>query len=171
MMERFQKKYQLAAWTERTAEGEQELHMIPSLHHDMQEPYFAEIAKCQHADENVEDVTERLVRAYEENARFLFYTGYYGDGLRLLCMAAVSCVSNDRWTELDTDLGCYAVFYGDTRADFLRLYKEFHSLVRKYGRYDIVLEEKPMLLEELYLEITAEDRDLKAHLKEMKAWK
>ena len=41
------KKYQLVAWT-RNVEGQEdpELRMIPTLHFQMQEPYFDEIARC-----------------------------------------------------------------------------------------------------------------------------
>ena len=61
------KKYQLAAWT-RSSENGLEIRMIPSLHHEMQESYIKEIARCHKMKEEGHDVSERLMRAFEKNA-------------------------------------------------------------------------------------------------------
>ena len=136
------KKYQLVAWT-RNVEGQEdpELHMIPTLHFQMQEVYFDEIARCRKEEEQNNgyigvELAERFVRVYEQNARYMFRTGYYGDGLRFFRCAA---------------------FYCRHRGEFLRLTREFISLAQKYGRHDILTEKKSKELLEL-------------HFKKMRAW-
>lgn len=110
------KKYELVAWT-RKVEGQEDpdLMMIPSLHYEMQGPYIKGIAYSRSKGEKA--------RIYEQNARFLFKTGYYGDGLRFLCKAALLCVPHSE-------------LYGE----FLRLAEEFITLTRKYGRFDLMCE-------------------------------
>ena len=170
------KKYQLVAWT-RNVEGmeDPEIRMIPSLHHQMQEDYFDEISRCQRKEEAGcldAKVARRFVKVYEENARFMFRTGYYSDGLRFLRMAMAYCISSDdhAWTFWDTDLGSYTYFCGKLREEFLRLAKEFIILAHKYGRWDILAEKKSKDLLEIFWEQTKEEGDLNAHLKEMKHW-
>lgn len=170
------KNYQLVAWTRKLkGQEEPEIHMIPSLHHEMQEPYFDEIARCRKKEESGHldaELARRFVRVYEENARFMFRTGYYGDGLRFLRMAAIYCISSDdhAWTLWDTDLGSYMYFCGELRGEFIRLTKEFINLAHKYGRHDILTEKKSKELLEMFREQTQEDRDLIRHLDEMKCW-
>ena len=172
------KKYQLVAWT-RNVEGQEdpELRMIPMLHFQMQEPYFDEIARCRKEEKKNNgyidvELAIRFVKAYEQNARFMFRTGYYGEGLRFLRCAAFYCIASDddAWTCWDTDLGSYMYFFGKLRGEFLRLTREFISLVKKYGRHDILTESKSKRLLELYEEQTREERDLDIHLKKMRAW-
>lgn len=171
------KNYQLVAWTcKGKDQDEPEIHMIPSLHHEMQEPYFNEIARCQKKEESEGlDVTlaRKFVRVYEENARFFFRTGYYGDGLRFLRMAAIYCISSDdhAWIFWDTDLGSYMYFCGELRGEFLRLTREFIILAHKYGRHDILAEKKSKDLLEILREQTREKHDLIRYLDEMKCWK
>lgn len=171
MMEKNSKKYQLVAWTRNSMSDNPELRIIPSLHFDLQEPFFKEIAACHHAEEKGIDVTRRLVNAYERNARFFFLTGHNGDGARFLCLAATYCVIDDFWTDWDTDLGRYMVHYGPMNGDFFRLYKEFNDAVAKYHREDILLEENSIRLASLYRQITEEERDLEHHLDEVRRWK
>lgn len=177
-MENEKKKYQLVAWTRNvTDRKEPEVRMIPSLHHEMQEPYFREIGRCQQEEKRRsgcldEDLATRFVRVYEQNARFLFRTGYYGDGLRFLRKAAFYCIYSDdqAWTFWDSDLGSYMYFCGKLRGEFLRLVKEFISLARKYNRLDILAEKESRDILEIYGEQTHESLDLERHLEDMKAW-
>ena len=166
------KKYQLAAWT-RSSENGLEIRMIPSLHHEMQESYIKEIARCHKMKEEGHDVSERLMRAFEKNADFLFLTGHYGDGLRYIRKAALYCLDSDdsAWYCWDTDLGSYMYFLGRLRDDFLRLCRKFIGLAGKYGRSDIFIEPESVHLLEIYNEQTQEDRDLRTHLRKMKVWK
>ena len=160
------KNYELVAWT-RKVEGQEDpdLMMIPSLHYEMQRPYIKGIA---HSKSNKEKA-----RLYEQNARFMFKTRYYGDGLRYLCKAALYCVPDEdtSWCVWDTDLGSYMYFFGELRGDFFHLAKEFIGLCHKYGRYDILQEKDSKTLLEIYAGQTQEERDLAEHLKMMKAWK
>lgn len=177
-MENEKKKYQLVAWTRNvTDQKEPEVRMIPSLHLEMQEPYFREIGRCQQEEKRRsgcldEDLATRFVRVYEQNARFLFRTGYYGDGLRFLRKAAFYCIYSDdqAWTFWDSDLGSYMYFCGKLRGEFLRLVKEFISLARKYNRLDILAEKESRDILEIYGEQTHESLDLERHLEDMKAW-
>lgn len=177
-MENEKKKYQLVAWTHNvTGQKEPEVRMIPSLHLEMQEPYFREIGKCQQEEKRRsgcldEELAARFVRVYEQNARFLFRTGYYGEGLRFLRKAAFYCIYSDdqAWTFWDTDLGSYMYFCGKLRGEFLRLVKEFITLSRKYNRLDILTEKESMDLLETYRAQTQEEVDLESHLEEMKSW-
>ncbi len=173
------KKYQLVAWT-RKVEGkdEHELRMIPSLHHDMQEYYFHEIGRCYQEQEARSgfldrELATRFMKVFEQNARFLFYTGHYGDALRFLRKAAFYCIfsEDEAWTYWDTDLGNYMYFHGSLLEEFLRLTKEFITLAHKYNRTDILTENESKKLIEIYQEQTAEERDLSLHLKKMRAWK
>ncbi len=172
------KKYELVAWT-RNLEGRDtpEIRMIPSLHHEMQEPYYREIARCREEEEKRSgkidvDLACRFIRAYEETARYMFRTGYYGDGLRFLRMAAFYCIwsDDDAWVYWDTDLGSYTCFCGRLRGEFLRLCKEMITLACRYGRHDILTERKSKDILDIYREQTREDRDLVRHLNEMKYW-
>lgn len=177
-MENEKKKYQLVAWTRNvTGQTEPEIRMIPSLHLEMQEPYFKEIGRCQQEEKRRsgsidEELASRFVRIYEQNAGFLFRTGHYGDGLRFLRKAAFYCISSDdhAWTFWDTDLGSYMYFFGKLRGEFIRLVKEFVTLARKYNRLDILAEKESRDLMEIYREQTREEVDMERHLKEMKAW-
>lgn len=166
-----EKKYQLVAWTENVTDNEKvKLKMLPSLYVDMQEPYFREITRCQQEEEKHNgyislDLARRFVRIYEQNAEFEFLTGHYGDGIRWLCMAALYCVWEDdlNWACWDTDLGHYSCFCGELRHEFTRLCEKVMSLVRKYRREDILMEDKPKQMMKLYLEHTREDRDFEAY--------
>lgn len=166
------KKYQLAAWTRNSDKGV-EIRMVPSLHHEMQESFFKEIARCYDKEEKGIDVSEQLMRAFEKNADFLLTTGHYGDGLRLIRKAALHCIysDDDAWYFWDSDLGSYMYFLGKMRKDFLRLCRKFIDLAEAYGRKDILNEPDSVELLTIYMEQTQEDRDLRKHLREMKAWK
>lgn len=172
------KKYQLVAWT-RNIEGQDgpEVRMIPLLHHEMQEPYYREITKCQQEEKKRsghidEELAARFVRIYEETARYMFRTGYYGDGLRFLRMAASYCIWSDdqAWVFWDTDLGSYMYFCGKLRGEFVRLCKDFIVLSQKYGRPDILAEKESEKLLEIFREQTREERDLEKYLDEIKHW-
>lgn len=172
------KKYQLVAWTRKVkGQDDPEIRMIPSLHHDMQEPYFKEIGRCQQEERRSgvldTELASRFVKAYEENAGFLFRTGHYGDGLRFLRLAALYCIysDDDSWAFWDTDLGSYMYFCGRLREDFLRITREFIALAEKYGRHDILMEKESKELLEVYAGQTSEEKDLNRHLKKMRAWK
>ena len=166
-----EKKYQLVAWTENVTDNENvKLKMLPSLYYDMQEPYFREITRCQQEEDRHNghispDLARRFVKVYEQNAEFEFLTGHYGDGIRWLCMAALYCVWEDdtNWTYWDTDLGHYSYFCGELRHEFTRICEKVISLVKRYHREDILLEDKPGQMMKLYLEHTKESRDLEAY--------
>ena len=166
------KKYQLAAWTRNSGNGI-EIRMIPSLHHEMQESYIKEIGRCHKMEKEGQDVSERLMRAFEDNADFLFLTGHSGDGLRYVRKAALHCIDSDdnAWCSWDTDLGSYTYFLGKLRNDFLRLCIKFIDLADKYGRKDLLSEPESVHLLEIYIEQTQEDRDLRAHMRMMRVWK
>lgn len=166
------KKYQLAAWTRNSGNGV-EIRMIPSLHHEMQESYIREIGRCHKMEEEGRDVSMRLMKAFEDNADFLFLTGHYGDGLRYIRKAALHCLDSDdnAWCSWDTDLGSYMYFLGKLRDDFFRLCRRFIGLAEKYGRSDIFIEPESVHLMEIYNEQIQEDRDLRTHLHKMKVWK
>ena len=172
------KKYELVAWT-RNLEGRDtpEIRMIPSLHHQMQEPYYHEIEKCQVEERRSggidEELARRFIRVYEQTARYMFRTGYYGDGLRFLRKAAFYCIWSDdnAWVYWDTDLGSYTYFCGRLRGEFLRLCRELIVLAERYQRYDILTEDQSRDLLEIFREQTREERDLARHLDEMKPWK
>ena len=172
------KKYELVAWT-RNLEGRDtpEIRMIPSLHHEMQEPYYHEIEKCQEEEKRSggidEELARRFIRVYEQAARYMFRTGYYGDGLRFLRNAAFYCIWSDdnAWVYWDTDLGSYTYFCGRLRGEFLRLCRELIALAERYQRYDILTEDPSRDLLEIFREQTREERDLARHLDEMKPWK
>lgn len=178
-MENEKKNYQLVAWTRTVnAQDGPEVHMIPSLHHEMQEPYFDEIGRCQQKERERsgcldEGLASRFVKVFEENARFMFRTGHYGDGLRFIRKAALYCIpsDDDSWTYRDTDLGSYMYFSGKLHGEFIRLTKEFIALAGKYNRTDILMEKESRNLMEIYRDQTKEDRDLERHLHEMEAWK
>lgn len=173
------KKYQLVAWTRKVkGQNDPEVRMIPSLHLDMQEPYLKEIGRCQQEEKRRSGVMDtelasRFVRAYEENARFLFRSGHYGDGLRFLRLAALHCIysDDDAWAFWDTDLGSYMYFCGRLREDFMRITREFMALAEKYRRHDILMEKESRELLEVYAGQTSEEKDLNRHLEKMKAWK
>ena len=64
------KKYELVAWT-RNLEGREtpEVRMIPTLHHEMQEPYYQEIARCRDEEKKRsgfidEELAARFVRTF-----------------------------------------------------------------------------------------------------------
>ena len=170
------KKYQLVAWTcNAKGQEEPEIHMIPSLHHEMQETYFNEIAECQQKENSGQldiNLARRFVCVYEKIARFLFRTGYYGEGLRFLRMSAIYCISSDdhSWIFWDTDLGSYMYFCGKLRGEFIRLTEELIRLANKYGRYDILTERESKRLLDIFKEQTREEDDLARHLNEMKYW-
>lgn len=166
-----QKKYQLVAWTSNAvSKDEMQILMIPSVHHDMQEAYFKNIARYRKGNVSVRRL-RKLIDSYEENIRFFIMTGHYGDAIRMTGYAARECVDTNDWEFIDTDLGSYDYFYGRMRSEFFRLYGQFNELIRKYGRYDILLEESSIKLKETFERITEMDSDLYRHLREMKAWK
>ena len=106
-------------------------------------------------------------------SRFEILTGHPGDGIRYLFFAAKYCIMEDdlNWAYYDTDLGSYSYFCGELRHEFVRLCKEGIRLAKKYRREDILQEEKPRHMLELYFEHTQEIRDLDMHLNEVSAWK
>ncbi len=168
------KKYQLVAWTRNVTDSENaRLNMIPSLEWEIQEPYFREITRCQQEEKEHGgfislSLARRFVRAYEQNARFEFLTGHFGQGIRWLCKAALYCIWEDgfNWAYWDTDLGSYSCFCGELRHEFARLCKEAVSLAKKHSREDVLLEKEPSMMLEQYLEHTQEERDLQTYLKD-----
>jgi hypothetical protein len=167
-----EKKYQLVAWTRKSSEEElPELRLIPSLHHELQEKYIREISRYLNSDEYIENRSQKLAELYEMNADFYFITGHYGDGIRFLCKAALYSIDDDQWVEYDTDLGSYSCLCGFSGQEFNRLYDRFRTMVKKYRRHDILLENEPQLIEKIHDDLAREDKDLLKHLKRMKAWK
>ena len=130
-----EKKYQLVAWTRKATDKENaRLTMIPSLAYEMEEPFIEEIGRCMQEQKKQKgrisiSLAKRFSRAYESNARFCFYTGNIGDGLRYLCKAALYC----RWA--DNHNG------SELRHEFTRLCEEVVTLAKRYSREDILQEE------------------------------
>ena len=175
MMER---KYQLVAWTENVVENDKvKLRMIPSLEYEVQEPYIAEIDRCQEEVKKAgghisTPLARRFIRAYERNAEFSILTGHYGDGIRYICKAALYCIWEDdfNWTYWDTDLGSYSCFCGELRHEFRILCEKAVRLAGKYGLEHILQEKEPKDVMELYYEHTQESRDMAVHMKNVSAW-
>ena len=122
-----EKKYQLVAWTRNVTERKSaRLFMIPSLDHQMQEPYFNEIAMCskerqRHKGHIDVSLARRFANVYEQNARFYFLTGNSGDGIRFLFKAAKFCQPYLRF-------------------EYVRLRDEALQMARRYSREDILQE-------------------------------
>ena len=176
MMER---KYQLVAWTQNITDNENaRLYMIPSLECEVQADLITDLAFIHREEYKFNgpislDLARRAIKAYENMSRFEILTGHPGDGIRYLFFAAKYCIMEDdlNWAYYDTDLGSYSYFCGELRHEFVRLCKEGIRLAKKYRREDILQEEKPRHMLELYFEHTQEIRDLDMHLNEVSAWK
>lgn len=176
MMER---KYQLVAWTQNITDNENaRLYMIPSLECEVQADLITDLAFIHREEYKFNgpislDLARRAIKAYENMSRFEILTGHPGDGIRYLFFAAKYCIMEDdlNWAYYDTDLGSYSYFCGELRHEFVRLCKEGIRLAKKYRREDILQEEKPRHMLELYFEHTQESRDLDMHLNEVSAWK
>ena len=176
MMER---KFPLVAWTENITDTENaRLYMIPSLESEVQADLVTDLTFI-HQEEYKShghislDLARRAIKAYENMSRFEILTGHAGDGIRYLFFATKYCIWEDdlNWVYYDTDLGSYSYFCGELRHEFFRLYKEGIRLARKYRRVDVLMEDKPRQMLELYYEQTQEKRDLCRHLKEVSCWK
>ena len=128
-MEMNGKKYQIAAWTRNTKEGEVEVRMIPEVHHQAQEHLFDGLAECSRKGRSAHD---RRILLLEQSGDFNLMTGHYGEGIRFLRATAL------------------ASFYGQARWDFQRIYEKFHEMANKYRRPDILMEKESRLLDELY---------------------
>ena len=176
MMER---KYQLVAWTQNITDNENaRLYMIPSLECEVQADLITDLAFIHREEYKFNgpislDLARRAIKAYENMSRFEILTGHPGDGIRYLFFAAKYCIMEDdlNWAYYDTDLGSYSYFCGELRHEFVRLCKEGIRLAKKYRREDILQEEKPRHMLELYFEHTQEIRDLDIYLNEVSAWK
>ena len=176
MMER---KYQLVAWTQNITDNENaRLYMIPSLECEVQADLITDLAIIHREEYKFNgpislDLARRAIKAYENMSRFEILTGHPEDGIRYLFFAAKYCIMEDdlNWAYYDTDLGSYSYFCGELRHEFVRLCKEGIRLAKKYRREDILQEEKPRHMLELYFEHTQEIRDLDMHLNEVSAWK
>ena len=173
-----EKKYQLVAWTKDITDKENaRLYVIPSVKHDLLEPFITEVTECRKQQEEDSgyislELARRFIRIYEQSARFEILTGNICDGIRFLLKAAYYCIEEDdlNWVYYDTDLGNYSYFCGKLRDEFMRYCEEALSLAHKY-RFEHILDEKtPKRTLEIYWEQTKEGRDLKRHLKEMSAW-
>ncbi|MGM9765895.1 MAG: hypothetical protein ACI3ZO_06020 [Candidatus Cryptobacteroides sp.] len=165
------KNYQLVAWTDNISDSENgRLGMIPSLHYEMQEPYIREIGRCQAEERKAGTVStvlaRRYVRAYEENAEFMFLTGFSGDGIRSLFKAASYCIDDEdlNWAYIDTDLGSYTYYCGPLSHEFDRLCRKCIRMMEKYSRTDILLEDEPKYVMGIYNEHLRESRDLAAYV-------
>ena len=176
MMER---KYQLVAWTQNITDNENaRLYMIPSLECEVQADLVTDLTFI-HREEYKSHghislgLARRAIKAYENMSRFEILTGHGGDGIRYLFFAANYCIWEDdcNWVYYDTDLGSYSYLCGELRHEFIRLCKEGIRLARKHRREDVLQEDKPRQMLELYYEQTQEERDLWQHLKEVSCWK
>ncbi len=174
-----EKKYQLVAWTENISSDENaRLYMIPSLECEVQASLISDLAFI-HQEEYKShgpislDLARRAIRAYENMSRFEILTGHPGDGVRYLFFAAKYCIWEDdcNWAYYDTGLGSYSYFCGELRHEFVRLCEKGMRLAKKYRREDILQERKPKSMLEMYFEHTQEERNLNAHVNEMRAWK
>lgn len=126
-MENKQKRYELVAWTRKTQNGnEHQLRMIPSLHYEAQQDYISEAACCHRAESSPKN-TEAFVGALVKSARYHFVTGEYGEGIRLLRVAATKCLKKD-----------FDYYYG-----------EFYRMAVKYRREDILMEKESLLLKKM----------------------
>ena len=177
-----EKKYQLVAWTKNITDKENaRLYVIPSVKHDLIEPFITEVTKCRDQQEKggghiCLKLARRFIRVYEQSARFEILTGNIADAIRFLLLAADYCIKEDElnddlnWVYYDTDLGNYSYFCGKLRNVFISYCEEALSLAHKYGFEHILYEKTPKRILELYWEQTAERRDLERHMKEMSAW-
>ena len=176
MMER---NYQLVALTENITDKEDaRLYMIPSLECEVQADLLTDLTFIHREEYKFDgpvslDLARRAVLACERMSRFEILTGHTGDGIRYLFFAAWYCIwEDDRdWVYYDTDLGSYSYYCGELRHEFIRLCEEGLRLAKKFRREDVLLEEKPKRMLEMYYEQTQEDRDLERHLKETSYWR
>ena len=172
-----EKKYQLVAWTKNITDKENaRLYVIPSVKHDLTEPFITEVTECRNQQEkdggyvNTE-LARRFIKVYEQSARFEILTGNIADAIRFILQAADCCIEEDAWNDdlnwvyYDTDLGSYSYFCGKLRNEFIRYCEEALSLAHKYRFEQILEEDTPKRTLELYWEQTAEGRDLERHLK------
>ena len=151
MMEK-KKKYQLVAWTSNVNKDKDSLlFMTPSLHHEMQEPFYEEICRYSQGVMNSGKL-QKLISAYEKNISFLILTGHYGDAIRMTGWAAGRCAETGG-------------------PEFFRMYNQFHEMIIRYDRKDILLERDSKKLEELHDRMTAMEDVQKKHPAEMKARK
>ena len=173
-----EKKYQLVAWTKNITDKENaRLYVIPSVEHELIEPFITEVTECRNQQEKDGgfislELARRFIRVYEQSARFEILTGNIGHAIGFLLQAADYCILEDdrNWVYYDTDLGSYAYYCGELRNEFLNYCEEALSLAHKYGFKQILDEKRHKWTVELYLEQTKEERDLERHLKEMSAW-
>lgn len=172
------KKYQLAAWTENTAGGENaRLCVVPSLELELREPFIEEACRCREEESRNGyislELARRFVRVYWQSARFELLTGHIDRAIRFLFQAADCCIYDDdsSWLCYDSDLGSgYYCVCGELRHEFAGLCEEAVSLAGKYGFEYVLNEDRPKRIREMYLEDTRYERDLKRHLKEVAAW-
>lgn len=153
-----EKNYQLVAWTRNVDDMDNaRVYMIPSLECEMQAEFISEIALCNQAElknlgKTTAGMATRTIRAYEQAARFELLTGHVGDCIRYLCFAALRCFPDEvmsmkcRHTDRKS-------FSGELRHEFTRLCEEAVALARKHGREDILLENKPKHMLDLYLRL------------------
>ena len=135
------KNYQLVAWTRMSSDGNDlEVRMTPWFRHEMEGPFYEEITRYRQELNTNPEARARLVHTYRRNADFLFLTGQYGDGIRMLGLAALYC---------NAECASRAM-----QENFLNLYRMFVDSVRLYGRYDILLEESSKRIEKTFRRIT-----------------
>ena len=139
MMER---KYQLVAWTENSADTEKaRLYLLPSLESEVKASLINDL-KAIHQEEYRSngfislDFAQRGIRAYENMARFEILTGNFGTGIRYLFFAARFC-------------------NGKLRHEFIRLCKEALRLAKKYRREDVLNERTPKMVLDIYYDQVA----------------
>lgn len=172
-----EKKYQLVAWTRNITDKENaRLYVIPSVKHDLTEPFITEVTECRNQQEKdggyvSTELARRFIRVYEQSARFEILTGNIADAIRYILLAADCCIEEDAWNDdlnwvyYDTDLGSYSYFCGKLRNEFIRYCEEALSLAHKYRFEQILEEHTPKRTLELYWEQIAEGRDLERHLR------
>ena len=143
-------KYQLVAWTENIADKENaRLSMIPSLESEIMAPLVEDLANCHRAEYEVKGVpslalTRRRIRSLERMSRFYILTGHYGAGIRYLLIAARYCIRQGDFNRADrhTDRGSHSRLYAELRHEYVRLCQEARLLARKYGREDVLHENR-----------------------------
>ena len=173
-----EKKYQLVAWTKNITDKENaRVYVVPSVKLDLVEPLIKEVAECRKLQEKNGghisiELARRLIRVYDQSARFEILTGNIDQAIRFFLQAADYCIREDdlNWFDYDTDLGSYSYFCGALSNEFVWYCEKALSLARKYGLEHILAEKNPKWTLNLYWEHTQEGRDLKRHLKEMSAW-
>jgi hypothetical protein len=163
------KKYALAAWTERG-----EVRMVPSLVYEAARPYRERIEKLEARYEDYEDEVGWLLslsRAHEAYARFFLRVGLPREAYFEYSKAATVCAwcSDSLWLQgVSCDFPTLPLLHR-----FLAMHRECVRLARKDQCLALVYEDSE--LEGMYLSFTRDDRETDEEFEKvldyMRAWR